>query len=164
MVRGFIALLNTELDLEGHTIPIIPSGWTIRLEDSSWYSIIRTNNVDRFFHVRLMIDGNDAGVPGKAVFLVCGDRDLLKTLYDWCASNSIDVWTLSELRADGTTKATRIKSAWREHDEFSNPILSATMAGRDYPQASEETISENDLEERILDAKDGDQDLTVRQR
>lgn len=144
MSKGFIALLNTESDSEGRTVPIVPNGWTVSVEDNGWFTLYRSDRT--FFHLRLMVDGNEANAANKGVYAVCGELTLLQNLWNWCKARGVDVWTIAGLRADDSLKATRIKQAWREeHKTNGNPTLLATMAGFTYPTSLEDTESELDL-------------------
>lgn len=144
MLRGFIALLNTETNEAGQTVPIVPAAWSITVESANWLSLYRSSGV--FFHLRLMVDGNDANAPGKAVYAACGENTLMRNIWDWCVANSVDVWTISQLRADGSLKATRIKNAWKDDQKSgTSPTLLATMAGFEYTEAAENTLTDADL-------------------
>lgn len=131
---AFVALANTET-VSGSLVPVVPSGWSASYEADGWYSV---TNGSAFFHARLMLTHDS--IPDKAVFIVAGERDRLRALYQWLDARGVDVWTISQLRADNSQKATRVKQAWRdEHKSNGEPALLATMAGFDYSYDLERT-------------------------
>lgn len=147
MTRGFVALLHTtgSADIES----IIPNNWQTTMEDDGWVSVIRDNNSDIFFHLRLILDGNDFEAPGRGVYIAVGERTILKPVWNWCKNNSISVWTISQLRGDDSTVAKRIKNAWKdERNDQSGSVVSLyrTIAGFRYAEGLELTLSGSDIE------------------
>ncbi|MEQ9072721.1 MAG: hypothetical protein RLP09_02630 [Sandaracinaceae bacterium] len=148
-MKSFI-LLSTVQTISGTVYPNLPKGWTATSESGGWYTVQRDNNADRFYHFKLMIDGADVLQPTKGVFAVCGERADLKEAWDWAKARSLDVWTIHQLRSDISSKANAIRNAWKEHHSGSTRTeLASTIAGFTYAQASEDTVSESDLEEPI---------------
>lgn len=110
--------------------PLVPAEWGYTIETDRWttiYPLGREARPDIWLHARLML--RHPSFPARAVFVCTGPRVVLDRLAARIASDAL-VWTrtwltLAALRADGTTIATQIKSAWpdeRPRDASDQPI------------------------------------------
>jgi len=155
MAAGVVFVRDVTRDELGNPIPVLPAGWEA-YHDNHHFAVLRRLSDGAYLFCYVAADGAqlDPPQPNRAVFFAVDPSGDLKPVLKALVTNSVQAWTVRQLRLDNSMLATKVKAAIKDRrplDAEGSPIgvkdtLHVTVAGYDLPTALEETIDLTDLD------------------